>query len=154
MQKERNAFIGLILVLAALVAVPLLTLGVGVDTYTGATFTTLLAPSRVAGGASTTGTATSVATRQGIGTFVLAAGVGESGTFTNTVWIEHCGTSGGTYAPLTNSLGTAVRLQTVSNATPSVSAIKCDMGIVSQYVRAVQSSVTDTGTASAVLIAY
>lgn len=154
MNKDRIAtwaLLGLSVAFCALL--PLLAAG-ALNTYDGLTYTTLLAPSRVAGGANTTGTATDVSSAQGIATFVLAAGCGEDGASTNTVWIEHCATSGGTYGALTNSAGTAVRLQVVSNVAGNVSAIKCDMGIVSSYVRAVHSAVADTGTASAVLIRY
>lgn len=139
---------------AAICSIPLLAIAAGLNTYDGPTYTELLVPGQ--GAATSTSAAVNVSSRKGIGTFVLSVGkpAGASATYTNSIVVQHATTSNGTYAALSNMAGTAVALTVVSNAAGDISIIKCDTARMRQWIRAVNTVATDTGTASAVFLAY
>lgn len=94
-----------------------------------------------------------VAAYKGNAALVCAIGAGGMTTVTNTVTVQHCSTTNGTYATVTNLAGTACTFTHAGTAAPSVQTKPIDLGRLHQYVRVVAANGTDTNTVGLILVA-
>lgn len=114
------------------------------DAYDQNTIKTVLAPTAVSVGTTTNGFVDIVG-KKGIGTLILAVGPASTNAadFGCTLSLQHCATTNGTYATVTNLYG---------GTSGALSAFKIDMQALNRYVRTIQLTTNDVCVNSAVLV--
>lgn len=126
-------------------------LAVGLNTYDGNTYQTLLAPTADTGVGST-GTAVNVGPYEGIATILFSCTKNVDSNGTNVITLQSATASAGTYSTVTNLAGTAVQLSQTLGTGATNKAIKLDLGAAHAWVRAVNVPQSATGTTACVII--
>jgi hypothetical protein len=114
------------------------------DAYDSMTYKTVLAPTVAVLNTAQTNSYVDIVGRKGIGTAVLAVGPASTNAanFGCNLVLEHCATTNGTYATVTN----------LSAAVGTVTAFKLDMQALNRYLRTKVTSTNDACVVSAVVV--
>lgn len=103
--------------------------------------------------ASETGSAVDVSAYKGNATIVINWATGSEATYTGTVTIAHCATSGGTYSTITNLAGVAAVKTCTGIKTNQLDTYAVDLGALHKYVKVTAAHVNATNAVGVVLVA-